>query len=74
MIIKVLSEHLTIGMYVNQLDRGYLETPFLSHRFLIKTHNQITQLRQYCQYVYIDTEKGITPKAVPPENTPPLPE
>lgn len=63
MIQKVLSDHLTLGMYIHQLDRPYLETPFLSHRFVIKTQKQIDQLRQYCTFVYIDTEKGKAPKA-----------
>lgn len=59
MIKKIESDHLNIGMYVNQLDRPYLETPFLSHKFFIKTPKQIDQLRKYCRYVYIDTEKGM---------------
>lgn len=65
MIQKIYSSQLTLGMYIHQLDRPYLETPFVSHRFIIKNPKQIDQLRQYCRFVYIDTEKGNALKASP---------
>jgi HD-GYP domain-containing protein (c-di-GMP phosphodiesterase class II) len=67
MIEKISTKQLLIGMYIHQMDRNYLETPFLKHRFLVKNPGQISQLQEYCQFVYIDTEKGIKPKEVPAE-------
>jgi putative nucleotidyltransferase with HDIG domain len=59
MIKKIEVGHLKIGMYVSQLDRSWMKTPFLSHKFDIKTPKQLVQLKESCDFVYIDTEKGI---------------
>lgn len=58
MIKKVDVEQLLLGMFVTQLDRSWIETPFIIHKFQIKTLKQIDQLQRHCKYVYIDTEKG----------------
>jgi putative nucleotidyltransferase with HDIG domain len=59
MIKKINVALLRIGMYISQLDRSWMETPFLSHKFEVKTSKQIDQLKEYCNFVYIDTERGI---------------
>ena len=46
-------------MYVSNLDRPWLDTPFLIQGFLIKDHDEITLLKKYCEHVFIDTSKGI---------------
>ncbi|MFT6904470.1 MAG: HD-GYP domain-containing protein (c-di-GMP phosphodiesterase class II) [Oleiphilaceae bacterium] len=51
---KISSQELCIGMYVVELDRPWTETPFLFQGFLISSSEEIDQLRQYCQYVFID--------------------
>ena len=48
---------LEVGMYVSELDRPWLETPFLFQGFLIEDDETIEQLRQFCKYVYIDVNK-----------------
>ncbi len=48
---------LTLGLYVVELDRSWLDTPFLFQGFEIKTHAQIQALQNICDYVYIDTSK-----------------
>jgi putative nucleotidyltransferase with HDIG domain len=58
MIKKISVDQLKTGMYVVKLDRPWLNTPFLSSRFLIKTPEQIEKLKAYCKNVDIDTEKG----------------
>lgn len=45
-------------MYVCGNDRKWLETPFFRTKFLIKTEQQIADLREYCTVVFIDTGKG----------------
>ena len=58
MIKKIRTTDLTLGMYVSQLDRSWLDTPFFFHKVLVKSPQQLSQLKAYCRYVYIDTEKG----------------
>lgn len=48
---------LILGMYVTELDRSWLETPFLFQGFELKTHAQIQALKNICEYVYIDATK-----------------
>lgn len=55
---KVCSSDLQIGMYVAQLDRPWLETPFKIQGFLLKSRKDIGQIEKYCDYVYIDTAKS----------------
>lgn len=49
-------ENLQIGMYVAQLDRPWLETPFLFQGFYIRDQDEINELREYCEHVYVSTE------------------
>ena len=71
---KIKVEHLKVGMFVTELDRPWLETPFLLTRFQIKSQQQIVQLQKYCHYVFIDTEKGIDieTRPVPTESEKPV--
>lgn len=45
-------------MFVAQLDRPWLETPFLFQGFEIREESEIDQLRHYCQYVYVDVKRS----------------
>lgn len=54
-------------MYISQLDRSWIETPFVSHKFEIKTPKQIAQLQECCSFVFIDTEKGLDEIAEDPK-------
>jgi HD-GYP domain-containing protein (c-di-GMP phosphodiesterase class II) len=49
---------LRVGMYVAELDRPWLETPFLFQGFELRSQAELDQLRERCQYVYIDTDQG----------------
>ena len=49
-------ELLRVGMYVSQLDRPWLETPFLFQGFCIRNEADIEELKRYCEYVEIDIE------------------
>lgn len=50
---KIGVEELRVGMYVAELDRPWLETPFMFQGFTIRSPEEIEQLRRYCQHVYI---------------------
>jgi HD-GYP domain-containing protein (c-di-GMP phosphodiesterase class II) len=55
---KVSTSELKVGMYVSNLDRPWLDTPFLLQGFNIKNADEIQALQQHCRYVFIDTELG----------------
>ncbi|ABA56876.1 Metal-dependent phosphohydrolase, HD subdomain [Nitrosococcus oceani ATCC 19707] len=55
---QVSCEHLKPGMYVSQLDRPWVETPFLFQGFFIQGSEDMDALRKHCHYVYIDAERG----------------
>lgn len=56
--IKLPVEYLKIGMYVTALDRPWIETPFIFQGFLITNEEELDQLHQYCQFVYVDRSKS----------------
>ncbi len=53
-----------MGMYISELDRPWVESPFLFQGFELTSKEELEQLRRHCKYVYIDVELGpdITPK------------
>lgn len=57
MKIKIDSEQLRLGMYVSELDRPWVESPFLFQGFPLSTAEELEQVQALCRYVYIDTEK-----------------
>jgi len=50
-------EDLRFGMYVLELDRPWIGTPFMFQGFPIASDEQIEELKKYCRHVYIDTER-----------------
>ena len=49
-----------VGMYLCGIDRSWLDTPFLLHRFLIKSSSDIVKLQQAgIQEITIDTDRGL---------------
>lgn len=55
---KVRTGRLKKGMYVSNLDRPWLDTPFLLQGFFISDDEELKALDKYCEYVYIDTDRG----------------
>lgn len=64
---KVAVEDLKPGMYVASLDRPWLESSFLFQGFTIRDKSDLEALREQCEYVYIDVEKGIPATRYLPE-------
>lgn len=56
---KVNVAYLKTGMYVSNLDRPWIDTPFLLEGFLIQNEEDLSTLSKYCTYVFIDTDRGI---------------
>jgi HD-GYP domain-containing protein (c-di-GMP phosphodiesterase class II) len=57
--IKVDVGNLTLGMYVAELDRPWLGTPFLFQGFPISKDEEIAQLQQCCDYVFVDATQSV---------------
>jgi HD-GYP domain-containing protein (c-di-GMP phosphodiesterase class II) len=51
---------LRLGMYVAELDRPWLGTPFAFQGFPITAAAQIDQLREHCRTVFIDLDRDAT--------------
>jgi putative nucleotidyltransferase with HDIG domain len=63
--VKVEISDLKVGMYVSQLDRPWLGTPFLFQGFELQENSDIKLLQQYCQHIYIDiTRSSLTPDEI----------
>ncbi|MES1938856.1 metal-dependent phosphohydrolase [Salinisphaera sp. T5B8] len=54
---KIDTRDLRIGMYVEALDRPWLETPYLLEGVDIKTDADIDELRALCSHVYIRSDE-----------------
>lgn len=68
MIRKIPVEQLTVGMYVHDLNCGWMDHPFVTGQFLIKDAATLKKIRDVgMREVVIDTEAGRDPGAAPPE-------
>jgi len=64
-LIKINTGNLVVGMYISELDRPWLDTPFLVQGFYIKNQNDIDIISGICDYVLVDsavTRRKITSK------------
>jgi len=55
---RIRASELKIGMYVSELDRPWINSPFLIHGFTIRKQTQLTDIQSLCQFVYIDITRG----------------
>ncbi|MFO1197920.1 MAG: HD-GYP domain-containing protein [Burkholderiaceae bacterium] len=53
---RVTAERLSMGMFVVELDRPWLDTPFLIQGFLVDSAIELSTLRKYCRHVFVDLE------------------
>jgi HD-GYP domain-containing protein (c-di-GMP phosphodiesterase class II) len=74
---RITIEELKIGMKIEKLDRSWMATPFLSHRFTISSAEQIDQLRasgvQHLEVDAVEQEPGLFGPTVAAEEPPPQP-
>lgn len=50
---KVFVEQLQFGMFIADLDRPWLDSPFLLQGFLLETEEQMQALKNLCDHVYV---------------------
>lgn len=60
--VKTSIEGLEIGMFISRLDKPWIETPYLMEGKKIGSKDDILTLRKYCNYVYVDVNRGLSPK------------
>lgn len=60
---KVKVADLQTGMYVSELDRSWVGTPFLFQGFLIETDEELSQLKSLCAFVTVDEAQSQMPVA-----------
>ncbi|MEO8101873.1 MAG: DUF3391 domain-containing protein, partial [Betaproteobacteria bacterium] len=58
---KVNAQDIKIGMFVADLDRPWIDTPFLLQGFLIEDEEQLRQLHEHCAWVLIDPQRSVGP-------------
>ena len=59
-MVEIISTlDLKLGMFVAELDRPWLDSPFLMQGFLIDEEEQLTQLRELCRFVTIDRTRSV---------------
>lgn len=55
---KLTVDLLKPGMYVSELDRPWLESPFLFQGFILENDDDVRAVSEVCEWVYVDPEKG----------------
>ena len=55
---KIDIANLKKGIYVAELDRPWLDSPFLFQGFVVDSDDDLQTLKSLCKYVFIDPEKG----------------
>src|ERR1700687_5665750 len=58
MATKIPTTELKVGMFVADLDRPWVDTPFLLQGFLIVSDDQIIALRDHCDFVIVDRARS----------------
>jgi len=75
MLQKKSAKDLKVGMFVADLDRPWMDTPFLLQGFKLDTTDQVTQVQAHCQWAMVDPLRSVGPefeqkakkKEVPPK-------
>src|SRR5690606_22805444 len=57
---KIHTHDLKVGMFVAEMDRPWLETPFAIQGFYIYSEEDIDEVRKYSEYVYIDVFESLS--------------
>lgn len=68
-LVKVSVSQLQVGMHVVELDRPWLETPFMIQGFEIRHRSEVAKIAQYCDHVFV-LRQGVSPKKQEPKQFP----
>src|SRR5690242_3255756 len=59
MATKINTSDLKVGMFVADLDRPWVDTPFLLQGFVIEDADQIATLKVHCEFVIVDRARSL---------------
>ena len=62
---QVPVDKLALGMFVAELDRPWLGTPFLMQGFVIESQQEIEQFRSCCKHVFVERSLSVGDQFVP---------
>ena len=65
---KVRTLFVTKEMFVVRLDRPWLDTPFWLQGFRVNTDEELKAINKYCNFVYVDINKGVEAEFYMEEN------
>lgn len=75
----IATQDLKLGMFIAELDRPWLGTPFLVQGFLLEEEGQVATLRDLCRFVSVDRQRSVGEAyraealaAYAPERRPPM--
>ena len=79
---QVPVEKLAVGMFVAELDRPWLGTPFLIQGFVIESQREIEQFQRCCKHVFVERSQSLgdqfiadpVEKKIVPQRTRPEPQ
>jgi HD-GYP domain-containing protein (c-di-GMP phosphodiesterase class II) len=54
LIVELPVQHLKKGLYISRLDRPWTDSPFLFQGFTIEHDEELAQLRELCERVYVE--------------------
>jgi len=55
---KVFVENLKVGMHICELDRPWLDSPFLVQGFLLDSEGDIKRVQEVCRHVFVDRQRS----------------
>jgi len=56
---RIPVSELSLGMYVTELDRPWLDSPFMFQGFSIESPDQLAALQETCRYVFVDEARAM---------------
>jgi len=65
LFVRVERNGISRGMFVAELDRPWLDTPFLIQGFLLESDDDLATLCRLCEYVYVDPRRSSVPISAP---------
>jgi HD-GYP domain-containing protein (c-di-GMP phosphodiesterase class II) len=68
--VKIPVGELEPGMYVCELDRPWLDSPFLFQGFTLNNWEDVEEVRRVCRFVYIDRRRSRPDVRLPPAGRP----
>jgi HD-GYP domain-containing protein (c-di-GMP phosphodiesterase class II) len=59
MTTKIFTTDVKVGMFVSDLDRPWVDTPFLLQGFVVEDDEQIRTLQAHCAFVMVDRARSL---------------